>query len=173
MFVVALAHFFTAHALARTVHAKSPEDSLFLLMPMAVVSLDVSSLHSDVPTALQAPSVFDVQALVSKSSITPVELRHLVFTARQSAEFASVHPFNVFAYAIETPVEVFLQFVALVTLTQTALAEEVHACLPAVSRYPTVAFLHLALLPDADAVVHSASAFDAHPVVRLPNAFAV
>jgi hypothetical protein len=96
-----------------------------------------------------------------------------VFTARQSAEFASVHPFNVFAYAIEAPLVASLQFVALVTLTQTALAEEVHACLPAVSRYPTVAFLHLALLPDADAVVHSASAFDAHPVVRLPNAFAV
>jgi hypothetical protein len=79
----------------------------------------------------------------------------------------------VFAYASETPVELFLQFVDLVTLTQTALAEEVHACLPAVSRYPTVAFLHLALPPDADAAVHFASLLDSHPVLSLANAIAV
>jgi hypothetical protein len=69
------------------------------------------------------------------------------------ASFALVHPFNVFAYAIEFPLVACLQFVDLVTLTQTELAAEVHACLPAVSRYPTVAFLHVAPAP-AVAAVH-------------------
>jgi hypothetical protein len=143
-----------------------------------VVNFEEGSLHSLVPTALQVPSLAPVQALVPNSTITPVLSRHLVLAVVQSAEFALNHPFNEFAYASEAPLVPFLQFVDLVTLTQTALAAEVHACLPAVSRYPTVAFLHLASVPDGEpalalAAVHSALELDAHPVLSLVNAFAV
>jgi hypothetical protein len=104
-----------------------------------------------------------------------VESLHLslVLAVVQSASFASVHPFNVLAYVIAFPAVACLQCVDLVTVTQTALSAEVHACLPAVIRYPTVAFLHLAPVPDADAAVHSASALDSHPVLSLANAIAV
>lgn len=142
-------------------------------MDTAVVNYELVSLHSLVPTALQVPSLAPVQALVPNGTITPVLSRHLVVAVVQSAESALAHPFNVFAYADAAPLVPSLHCDDLVTAMQTALAAEVHACLPAVSRYPTVAFLHLAPLPDADAVVHSALAFDAHPVLSLVNAFAV
>jgi len=146
-------------------------------MVVAVVSNEAVSLQSLVPTALQDPSAEPVQALVPKATITPVVSRHLVLAAVHSAEFALNHPFNEFAYASEAPVVAFLQFADLSTVKQTALAAEVHACLPAVSRYPTVAFLHLASVPAgepalATAAVHSALEFDAHPVLSLVNAFA-
>jgi len=173
IFVEELPHFFTAHGVANISHSESAVDFLFLLIAVAVVNFEEGSLHSLVPTALQVPSLAPVQALVPNATITPVLSRHLVAAVVQSAESALAHPFNVFAYATEAPLVPSLQFVDLVTLTQTALAEEVHACLPAVSRYPTVAFLHLAPDPLALAAVHSALAFDAHPVLSLVNAFAV
>jgi hypothetical protein len=78
----------------------------------------------------------------------------------------------VFAYAIEFPLVACLQFVDLVTVTQVASPVVFQACIPAATRYPKVAFLHVAPAPFAVAAVHTAEALDAHPVFALANGIA-